>query len=148
MRLGDEDAAGFEVRVAGEAVGSASQDLEQVVGAFDASVAGPSRLVPVEDLLVPREERVDGAAGLGYLPAAVDVGEPVERFEGAFAVLREIEAVQLAERVPCRFEPRVGLEQGVEPLALGVVERVGPFGEHESGPEHCGPSRKRGMTVG
>ena len=28
--LGDEDAAGFEVGVIGEAVGSVSQDLEQV----------------------------------------------------------------------------------------------------------------------
>jgi len=40
MRLGGEDAAGFEVRVVGEAVGSAAQDLEQVVGAFDAAVRG------------------------------------------------------------------------------------------------------------
>lgn len=74
--------------------------MEQVVGAFDAAVAGPSRLVPVEYLLMPREEGVDGVAELGYLPGAVDVGEPVEGFEGAFAVFGEVEAVQLAERVP------------------------------------------------
>ena len=90
---------------------------------------------------MPCEERVDGAAELWDLSAAVDVGEPVERFEGAFAVGGEIELVQLAERVPGCLEPRVGIEQGVEPFALGGVEGVGPFHEHEPGPEHVGVER-------
>ncbi len=113
----------------------------EVVGAFGAAVAGPPGVVPVEDLVVPCEEGVNGAAELGCLAGAVDVGEPVEGFEGAFGVPREIELVQLAERVPGCFEPGVGLEEGVEAFAFCAVEGVGSAHEQESGPEHCGVER-------
>ena len=53
-RLGSlchEDAAGFEIRGVGEAVGGASQYLEQVVGSLDSAVGGPACVVPGEDLV-------------------------------------------------------------------------------------------------
>ena len=53
-RLGSlchEDAVGFEVAWVGEAVGGASQHLEQVVSFLDSAVAGAAGVVPVEDLV-------------------------------------------------------------------------------------------------
>ena len=44
------------------------------MGSVDASVAGPSGVVPAEDLFVPGEECVNDVAELGYQPGAVDVG--------------------------------------------------------------------------
>ncbi len=93
---------------------------------------------------MPGEERVDDVAELGYLAGAVDVREPVERFEGAFSVLGEVEAVQLAERCPCSLEPRVGGEEAVEACSLGGVERVGAAHEQEPCPEHFGVGRRGG----
>ena len=101
-------------------MGFAAQDLEQVVGSVDAAVAGPPGVVPVEYLVVPCEEGVDGVAELGDLPGAVDVREPVERFEGAVAVVGEVQVVQLAERFPRGPQPGVGSEQLVEPFLLGI----------------------------
>ena len=42
---------GFEVAWVGEAVGGASQHLEQVVSFLDSAVAGAAGVVPVEDLV-------------------------------------------------------------------------------------------------
>ena len=85
-RLGSlchEDAAGFEVAWVGEAVGGAAQDLEQVVGALDSAVGGAAGVVPVEDLVGPCDERVDGVVVLGQLAGLVEVAEPSEGFQGA-----------------------------------------------------------------
>ena len=71
---------------------------------------------------MPCEERVDGVAELGDVASAVDVRESVERFESAFAVLGEVEVVQIAERVPSCFEPRMSREELVEACFFGGVE--------------------------
>ena len=81
----------------------------EVVGAFDASVGGPPGVVPVVDLLVPLEERVDDLVELGDVPGGVDVTEPVKRGPGALAVVGHADAVHLAQGVPgC-------VETGMEP---------------------------------
>ena len=46
-----QQSSGFEVGGVGEAVGGASQDLEQVDGALDSAVGGPVAVVPGEDLV-------------------------------------------------------------------------------------------------
>ena len=146
MRRGScwAEAAGFEVGVDGEAVGSAAQDSEHVVGALDAAVAGPPCSVPVEDLVVPGEDRVDAVAELGYVAGALDIREPVQRLQGAFAVFGEAELVQLAERVPGCPQPRMGPEELVEPLAFGGVELVGATHQQEPRSEHFWVERRGG----
>ena len=116
----------------------------EIVGAVDACVVWPAGAVPVEDLFVPWEEGVDGVAGLGDLAGAVDVREPVQGGLRAVAVAGEIEAVQLAERVPGCLKPWMGGEQRVEARPLGRAELVGPCHEHEPGPEHLGVERRLG----
>ena len=85
-------------------MGFAAQDLEQVVGSLDAAVAGPPCLVPVEDLGMPCEGRVDGVAELGDQPGAVDVREPVQRLPGA--------ASMSAQRASSRPRSQVRLRTG------------------------------------
>ena len=126
-RLGSlchEDAAGFEVAWVGEPVGGAPEHLEQVVGALDSAVGGAAGTVPVEDLVGPCDERVDGVVVLGQLAVLVEVAEPPEGFEGAVIVVGGVEAVELLEGLPAGFEAGVGVEQLVEAGAVGVGEGV------------------------
>ena len=78
-------------------MGGAAQDLEQVVGALDSAVGGVAGTVPVEDLVGPCDERVDGVVVLGQLAGLVEVAEPSEGFEGAVIVVGGVEAVELLE---------------------------------------------------
>ena len=89
------------------------------------------------------EQRVDDAMELGQVAGLVEIGEPVEGGEGAGLVVGEVQAVQLAERVPGVAQPRVRLEDGFELGALGVVEAVGAAQQQEPGPEHVGVERRR-----
>lgn len=54
-----------EVGCVGESVGDASEVAEFVVGAFDAAVAGPVRVVEGEDLVAPAEQGSDDRFVLG-----------------------------------------------------------------------------------
>ena len=102
-RLGSlchEDAAGFEVAWVGEAVGGASEHLEQVVGSFDSAVGGSVGVVPVEDLVGPGDDGVDCVVVLGQLASLVEVTEPSEGLEGAVVVVGEVEAVELLQCLP------------------------------------------------
>ena len=140
-RLGSlchEDAAGFEVAWVGEPVGASAQDLEQVVGSLDSAVGGPVAVVPVEDLVGPCDERVDGVVVLGQLAGLVEVAEPPEGFEGAVIVVGGVEAVELLQGLPAGFEAGVGVEQLVEAGAVGVGEGVASAQQREPGTEHLG----------
>ena len=84
------------------------------------------------------DERVDDLVELGQVAGLVEIGEPVQGGEGAGLVVGEVQAVQLAERLPGVAQPRVRLEDGFELGALGVVEAVGAAQQQEPGPEHFG----------
>lgn len=119
-------------------MGFAFQDLKLLVGVLGAAVAGPSNVVPVEDLFVPCEEGVGDVAELEDLAGAVGIGEPLERLRSTFAVVGGVEVVQLAERVPGCLEPQVGGEQDVGAGPLSRVELVGTVPQQEPCPEHVG----------
>ena len=74
-------------------------------------------------------ERVNGLWSGWLVAGAVEVGEPVERFGGGVVAVGEIEAVQIAERFPCGFEPWVLGEQRVETSAVrvGLRRLSGPW---------------------
>ena len=115
----------------------------QVVGAVDAAVGGPPGVVLVEYLVVPRQERVGDAAELGDVAGAVDVGEPVERLEGALGVGGEIEVVQLGERFRGWVRSlRMGGGQRLSRRACSAgCELVGSAHQQEPGPEHVAVER-------
>ena len=48
---------------------------------------------------------------LGQLAGLVEVAEPSEGLQGALAVLGEVEAVEVLEGVPARFEAGVGVKR-------------------------------------
>ena len=57
-------------------------------------------MVPVEDLVGPCDERVDGVVVLGQLAGLVEVAEPSQGLEGAVIVVGGVEAVELLEGLP------------------------------------------------
>ena len=103
------------------------------VGALDSAVGGAAGVVPVEDLVGPCDERVDGVVVLGQLAGLVEVAEPPEGFEGAVIVVGGVEAVELLECLPAGFEAGVGVEQLVEAGAVGVGEGVASAQQREPG---------------
>ncbi len=73
---------------------NAAEDLEEVVGSFNAAVGGSAGVVPGEDLVAPGNDGVDDVMELWELAGDVEVGEPVERFERSVVVIGEVEAVE------------------------------------------------------
>ena len=67
---------------------------------------------------------VDDVVELGELAGDVEVGEPVERFEGAITVVGEVEAVEFLEGLPACLEPWVGGEELVEAGLVVIFEGV------------------------
>ena len=76
-------------------MGGASRDLQEVVGPFYSSVAGPAGVVPVEDLVGPGDEGVDDVVELGKPAGLVEVAEPVEGGKGGIMVVCVVEASEL-----------------------------------------------------
>ena len=137
-----QEAACGEVVGVGEAVGGASQDLEQVVGALDSAVGGAVGVVEGEDLCGPGDDGVDGVVELGQFCGLVEVAESPEGVEGALAVVCEVEAVQFLQGLPAGFEPGVGAQQGVEAGPVCVVELVASAHQQEPGTEHVRGRRR------
>ncbi len=122
-------------------MGDAAEDLEEVVGSFDSAVGWPAGVVPVEDLVAPGDDGVDDVVKLDELAGGVEVGEPIERLEGAVAVIGEVEAVQILQGPPGHVESRVFGEEFVEAGPVGVVEVIAALQQQEPGPEHSGIER-------
>ena len=57
------------------------------------------------------DDGVDDVMELGELAGDVEVGEPVESFEGAIVVVGEVEAVEFLEGFPAGSQPWVGGEE-------------------------------------
>ena len=97
--------------------------MEEVVGAFDAAVASSPGGVPGEDAGLGSEQRVDDLVELGQVAGLVEIDEPVQGGEGAGLVVGEVQAVELAERLPhCTQAPqarvsREGCQQGLDPIS-------------------------------
>ncbi len=130
-----------------EPVGDASEDLELVVGALEATFRNPpgGRLVEGEDLVRPGQEGVDDGTELGDLAGGVEIGESVEGFEGAVAVVGGVEPVELLEGLPHHPDAGVAVEQVDQPsvgLALGAAE------QSEAGSEQIGIEREPDLATG
>ena len=57
-------------------------------------------MVPGEYFCGPGDDGVHDGAELGQLAGGVEIGEPVEGFEGALFVVGEVEAVEFLEGRP------------------------------------------------
>ena len=68
---------------------------------------------------------VDYVVELAKFAGGVEVGEPVERFEGAIVVVGEVEAVEFLEGFPAGSQPWVGGEELIEAGLVVFVEVVG-----------------------
>ena len=99
---------------------------------------GPAGVVPVEDLVGPGEDGVDGVVELAALAGGVEIGEPVQGLEGAVMVVGEVEAVQVLESVPSGSESGVRSKELVESGLVGVAEMVVTAQQSEAGSEHFG----------
>ena len=72
---------------------------------------------------------------LGDLPGVIEIGEPLQRFEGAFEIVGLIETVQLLESVPGHSQPRVVIKQPVQVSLFCWGEMIGPLEQTEPGSE-------------
>ena len=84
-------------------MGGSSEDLEQVVGSFDAAVGGAAGVVPGEYLVGPGDDGVDDAGELGEFAGGVEVVEPVECLQGAGLLVGEVETVEFLGGLGSRF---------------------------------------------
>ena len=99
--------------------------MEEVVGSFDSAVGGPARTVPGQDLVAPGNDGVDYVVELAKFAGGVEVGEPVESFEGAIVVVGLVEAVELLEGISAGSQPWVGVEELGEAGLVVFVEVLG-----------------------
>ncbi len=96
--------------------------MEEVVGAFDSAVGWAAGVVPVEDLVGPLDD------GVGEVGGGVEIGEPAERLKGCFAIIGEVDAVELLERLPRSVEAGVFGEELIEAGLASIhrfTDRVG-----------------------
>ena len=81
--------------------------------------------MPGQDLVAPGNDGVDDVMELAKFAGGVEVGEPVESFEGAIVVVGLVEAVEFLEGFPAGSQPWVGGEELGEAGLVVFVEVVG-----------------------
>ena len=67
--------------------------------------------MPGQDLVAPGNDGVDYVVELAKLAGGVEVGEPVESFEGAIVVVGLVEAVEFLEGISAWRRRRATLHQ-------------------------------------
>ena len=71
------------------------------------------------------DDGVDDVMELAKFAGGVEVGEPVESFEGAIVVIGQVETVELLEGISAGSQPWVGVEELGEAGLVVFVEVVG-----------------------
>ena len=96
--------------------------------------------MPGEDLVAPRDDRVDDVVELDELTRGVEISEPIQRFERCGPVLGEVEDEELLERLPSHVESRVLNEKLLKAGPAGIGEVIAVL-QQEPGPERFGIER-------